>query len=143
MFRAWCLILFFFISLLYFSHLIFVFFKNCLNPCCICMGIFSLNVCVLYCTHCHYYTIPLQQTLGQTQPYKLMYRYFFFLIAALWKLHLEIVWHGFIWNYEFSFISFMIYPVISNKLDGQMLQIIVRCVYEEMVLKGESLSSSL
>ncbi|XP_005109510.2 sperm-associated antigen 1 isoform X2 [Aplysia californica] len=27
--------------------------------------------------------------------------------------------------------------VISNKLDGQMLQIIVRCVYEEMVLKGE------
>ncbi|CAL1537604.1 unnamed protein product [Lymnaea stagnalis] len=28
--------------------------------------------------------------------------------------------------------------VISNKLDGQMLQIIVRCVYEEMVLKGEN-----
>ncbi|CAG5119653.1 unnamed protein product, partial [Candidula unifasciata] len=27
--------------------------------------------------------------------------------------------------------------VISNKLDGQMLQIIVRCVYEEMVLKGD------
>lgn len=27
--------------------------------------------------------------------------------------------------------------VISNKLDGQMLQIIVRCVSEEMVLKGE------
>ena len=26
--------------------------------------------------------------------------------------------------------------VISNKLDGQMLQIIVKCVYEEMVLKG-------
>ncbi|GFO38019.1 sperm-associated antigen 1-like [Plakobranchus ocellatus] len=28
--------------------------------------------------------------------------------------------------------------VISNKLDGQMLQIIVKCVHEEMVLKGEN-----
>uniref|UniRef100_A0A0B7BAE1 RNA-polymerase II-associated protein 3-like C-terminal domain-containing protein n=2 Tax=Arion vulgaris TaxID=1028688 RepID=A0A0B7BAE1_9EUPU len=27
--------------------------------------------------------------------------------------------------------------VISNKLDGQMLQVIMRCVYEEMVLKGD------
>ncbi|RUS91692.1 hypothetical protein EGW08_000518 [Elysia chlorotica] len=28
--------------------------------------------------------------------------------------------------------------VISNKLDGQMLQIIVKCVHEEIVLKGEN-----
>ena len=34
----------------------------------------------------------------------------------------------------FILVNFI--SVISNKLDGQMLQIIVKCVHEEIVLKG-------